>query len=188
MSARPKSCAKAPACCSIATADPIKIGRLQRYATDHVYENRIPVLRPAARKSGKRVAIIGGGPAGLGCAAELAQLGHEAVIFERKPNAGGLNTYGIAYYKMKPQVSLEEVELVRSLGVEIRCGAGSRPGRHARRPETSSTRSSSASGWAMDRGSGFPGTTCPRSSMLCISSSKSIPNRCRRFRSVRASP
>ena len=102
--------------------DPIKIGRLQRYATDHVYENRIPVLRPATRKSGKRVAIIGGGPAGLGCAAELAQLGHEAVIFERKSNGGGLNTYGIAYYKMKPQVSLEEVELVMSLGVEIRCG------------------------------------------------------------------
>jgi glutamate synthase (NADPH/NADH) small chain len=102
--------------------DPIKIGRLQRYATDHVYENQIQVLRPAAQKSGKRVAIIGGGPAGMGCAAELVHLGHEAVIFERQPNAGGLNTYGIAYYKMKPAVSLEEVELVKSLGVEFRCG------------------------------------------------------------------
>ena len=103
-------------------SDPIKIGRLQRYATDHVYENRIPVFQPALKKSGKRVAVIGGGPAGMGCAAELAQLGHEAVIFERKSNAGGLNTYGIAYYKMKPEVSLEEVELVKSLGVEFRCG------------------------------------------------------------------
>ena len=103
-------------------SDPIKIGRLQRYATDHVYENRIQVLKPAAKKSGKRVAVIGGGPAGMGCAAELAQLGHDAVIFERKPNAGGLNTYGVAYYKMKPTVSLEEVELVKSLGVEFRCG------------------------------------------------------------------
>ena len=103
-------------------SDPIKIGRLQRYATDYVSENRIPVLRPVSKKSGKRVAIVGGGPAGMGCAAELARLGHEAVIFERKPNAGGLNTYGIAYYKMKPAVSLEEVELVKSLGVEIRCG------------------------------------------------------------------
>ncbi|MBA3608039.1 MAG: NAD(P)-dependent oxidoreductase [Chthoniobacterales bacterium] len=103
-------------------SDPIKIGRLQRYATDHVYENRIPVLKPATKKSGKRVAVIGGGPAGMGCAAELAQLGHEVVIFERKPQAGGLNTYGIAYYKMKPAVSLEEVELVKSLGVEFRCG------------------------------------------------------------------
>lgn len=103
-------------------SDPIKIGRLQRYATDHVYENRIQVLKPAAQKSGKRVAVIGGGPAGMGCAAELAHLGHEVIIFERKPNAGGLNTYGIAYYKMKPDISLEEVELVKSLGVEFRCG------------------------------------------------------------------
>jgi dihydropyrimidine dehydrogenase (NAD+) subunit PreT len=102
--------------------DPVKIGRLQRYATDYVYERGLPVLKPAANKSGKRVAIIGGGPAGLGCAAELAQLGHQAVIFEKKAAAGGLNTYGIAYYKMPPSVSLAEVELVKSLGVEIRCG------------------------------------------------------------------
>jgi glutamate synthase (NADPH/NADH) small chain len=102
--------------------DPVKIGRLQRYATDHVYENKIQVLKPAAKKSGKRVAIIGGGPAGLGCAAELAQLGHQPVVFERRPAAGGLNTYGIAYYKMTPQASLEEVEMVKSLGVEFRCG------------------------------------------------------------------
>src|SRR5207237_257336 len=102
--------------------DPVKIGRLQRYATDHVYQNKIQVLKPAAKKSAKRVAIIGGGPAGLGCAAELAQLGHQAVVFEKKPAAGGLNTYGIAYYKMTPQASLEEVELVKSLGVEFRCG------------------------------------------------------------------
>src|ERR1051326_6431200 len=102
--------------------DPVKIGRLQRYATDHVYENKISVLKPAAKKSGKRIAIIGGGPAGLGCAAELAQLGHQPVVFEKKPAAGGLNTYGIAYYKMTPQASLEEVEMVKSLGVEFRCG------------------------------------------------------------------
>ncbi len=102
--------------------DPIKIGRLQRFATDHVSSRGIAVLQPAAQQTGRRVAIIGGGPAGLGCAAELAQLGHAVVIFERKPEAGGLNTYGIAYYKMKPAVSLAEVELVKSLGVEFRCG------------------------------------------------------------------
>jgi glutamate synthase (NADPH/NADH) small chain len=102
--------------------DPVKIGRLQRHATDHVFHNRISVLKKPATNSGNRVAVIGGGPAGLGCAAELAQLGHQAVVFEKKPNAGGLNTYGIAYYKMKPEVSLEEVELVKSLGVEFRCG------------------------------------------------------------------
>jgi len=100
----------------------VKIGRLQRYATDHVYENGIQVLKASATKSGKRVAIIGGGPAGLGCAAELAQLGHQAVIFEKKPYAGGLNTYGIAFYKMTPRASLEEVEMIKRLGVEFRCG------------------------------------------------------------------
>jgi glutamate synthase (NADPH/NADH) small chain len=102
--------------------DPVKIGRLQRHATDHVYENHIQVLKVPAKKSGKRVAIIGGGPAGMGCAAELAQLGHQAVIFEKKPHAGGLNTYGIAYYKLTPAASLEEVELIKQLGVEFRCG------------------------------------------------------------------
>jgi len=57
-----------------------------------------------------------------GCAAELAQLGHRAVVFEKKPYAGGLNTYGIAYYKMTPRASLEEVEMIKRLGVEVRCG------------------------------------------------------------------
>lgn len=102
--------------------DPVKIGRLQRYATDHVFEKNISVLKAPAKKTGKRIAIIGGGPAGLGCAAELAQLGHSPVVFEKKLQAGGLNTYGIAYYKMPPEVSLAEVELVKSLGVEFRCG------------------------------------------------------------------
>ena len=102
--------------------DPVKIGRLQRHATDFVAQQHLRVLSAPAAKSGKRVAVIGGGPAGLGCAAELAQLGHQVVVFEKKPQAGGLNTYGIAYYKMKPEVSLAEVELIQSLGVEFRCG------------------------------------------------------------------
>lgn len=100
----------------------VQIGRLQRYATDHVYDKKIQVLKPATNKSGKKVAVLGGGPAGLGCAAELAQLGHDVTVFEKKPQAGGLNTYGIAYYKMPPEVSLEEVELVKSLGVQFKFG------------------------------------------------------------------
>lgn len=101
---------------------PIKIGRLQRYATDHVLEKNINVFKNKPRPNGKKVALIGGGPASLGCAAELAQLGYQATIFEKKPEAGGLNTYGIAYYKLRPEVSLQEVNLVKSLGVEIRTG------------------------------------------------------------------
>lgn len=102
--------------------DAVKIGRLQRYATDYVAEKKIAVLKAPAQKTDRRVAVIGGGPAGLGCAAELALLGHAPVVFEKKPNAGGLNTYGIAYYKMPPQVSLDEVAMIEGLGVEFRCG------------------------------------------------------------------
>lgn len=102
---------------------PIQIGRLQRHAMDYVNTRGLNVLPPvSAAKSGKKIAVIGGGPAGLSCAAELARLGHSVTIFEKQPHAGGLNTYGIAYYKMKPAVSLAEVELVKSLGVEIRGG------------------------------------------------------------------
>ena len=103
-------------------AKPIEIGRLQRYATDYITDRGISVLHPPGVTSNKSIAIIGAGPAGLSCAAELAQYGHKVVVFEKQPYAGGLNTYGIAYYKMKPEVSLHEVNLVRSLGVEIRCG------------------------------------------------------------------
>ncbi len=101
---------------------PIQIGRLQRYATDYVSQRNISVVKKSAARTGRRVAIIGSGPTGLACAAELAQLGHHAVVFEKNARAGGLNTHGVAYYKMKPVTSLEEVELVRSLGVEFRCG------------------------------------------------------------------
>lgn len=102
--------------------DPVKIGRLQRYATDHAMEKRLQILKAPSKTSGKRVAVIGGGPAGLGCAAELAQLGHDVVVFDKHSAAGGLNTYGIACYKMMPELSLAEVDLVKSLGVEFRCG------------------------------------------------------------------
>ena len=101
---------------------PIMIGRLQRYATDYVEQHAIRVLARPAQTTGKKIAVIGAGPAGLGCAAELANLGHQVTIFESQNLPGGLNTYGIAYYKMKPRVSLAEVELVKSLGVEIRTG------------------------------------------------------------------
>jgi dihydropyrimidine dehydrogenase (NAD+) subunit PreT len=101
---------------------PVKIGRLQRHATDHVAGRELSVLKKPLARTGHHVAIIGGGPAGLACAAELAQLGHQAVVFEKKPRAGGLNTHGVACYKMRPETGLAEVELVRSLGVEFRCG------------------------------------------------------------------
>jgi glutamate synthase (NADPH/NADH) small chain len=101
---------------------PIAIGRLQRFAMEnsHVVGRDLP--RFAAAGKTLRVACIGGGPASLACAAELARRGHSAVVFEARPLAGGLNTYGVAEYKLRARVSLEEVEFIRSLGVDIRCG------------------------------------------------------------------
>lgn len=101
---------------------PIQIGRLQRHATDHVAAHGIDVLQPAAASNGRRVAVLGAGPAGLGCAAELARLGYAVTVFDRKPAGGGLNTYGIAYYKMRPEVSLDEVRMIERLGVTFRYG------------------------------------------------------------------
>jgi dihydropyrimidine dehydrogenase (NAD+) subunit PreT len=102
--------------------DPVKIGRLQRYATDHVMDRGIDVLHAPRERSGRRVAVLGAGPAGLGCAAELARLGHAVTVYDRKEAGGGLNTYGIAYYKMRPEVSVAEVRMIERLGVEFRYG------------------------------------------------------------------
>ena len=68
------------------------------------------------------VAVVGAGPAGLACAAELVRRGHHPVVFDAAPQAGGLNTYGVAEYKMTPAFALREVAWVRELGVEIRTG------------------------------------------------------------------
>ncbi|MBI3941015.1 MAG: NAD(P)-dependent oxidoreductase [Acidobacteria bacterium] len=100
---------------------PIQIGRLQRHATDWAFQNPVQLFAPGSARD-KRVALIGAGPASLSCAAELAKMGYGAVILDRHPLPGGLNTYGIAYYKMTPEESLREINLVRSLGVKIQCG------------------------------------------------------------------
>jgi dihydropyrimidine dehydrogenase (NAD+) subunit PreT len=101
---------------------PIEIGRLQRYAMDHFYSNgaRLP-FAPAPDRA-QRVACIGAGPAALACAVELRKRGYPVTIFDSRPLGGGLNTYGIAEYKLRPADSLKEVDLVRSLGVEFRFG------------------------------------------------------------------
>jgi dihydropyrimidine dehydrogenase (NAD+) subunit PreT len=100
---------------------PVAIGALQRVATDHVMDRGLRVLR-AGRPNGRRVVLVGAGPASLGCAAELARMGYACRIYERRPVPGGLNTHGIAAYKMRAADALREVDLVRSLGVEVRSG------------------------------------------------------------------
>jgi dihydropyrimidine dehydrogenase (NAD+) subunit PreT len=105
--------------------EPIQIGRLQRFATETATRSSaVPVLhrRVNLGTSKKRVACIGAGPASLAFAGTLALEGHEAVVFEKRPFAGGLNTTGIAPYKLHAEDAMREVEWVMGLGVELRVG------------------------------------------------------------------
>ena len=96
---------------------PIEIGRLQRYAMENA---RGVLLPPLGEPVNLRVACVGGGPASLSCAAELRRHGATVTVFDNRPLPGGLNTYGVAEYKLRPADSLREVEMVRSMGVEFR--------------------------------------------------------------------
>jgi dihydropyrimidine dehydrogenase (NAD+) subunit PreT len=101
---------------------PIEIGRLQRHAMDYFYDTGARLPQFAATAKAAKVACIGAGPASLACAAELRKHGFPVTIFESRPLPGGLNTYGVAEYKLRPRDSLREVELVKSMGVEFRFG------------------------------------------------------------------
>ena len=100
---------------------PIEIARLQRHAMDWFYMHGARLPEPRVVR-GTAVACVGAGPASLACAAELRRHGVLVTVFESKPLPGGLNTYGIAEYKLRPPDALREVELIRSLGVEFRTG------------------------------------------------------------------
>jgi dihydropyrimidine dehydrogenase (NAD+) subunit PreT len=98
---------------------PIEIGRLQRFAMETFYgaRGRLPLRKREER--GERVACVGAGPASLACAAELRQLGIQVTVIDRRELPGGLNTYGVAEYKLRAADSLREVEMIRGLGVEF---------------------------------------------------------------------
>jgi glutamate synthase (NADPH/NADH) small chain len=111
------------ACVRTAQADkPVLIGLLQRYATGALLESgEHPFTR--AQPTGKKIAVVGAGPAGLSCAHRLAMLGHDAVVFESKSRAGGLNEYGVAQYKLPNDFAHKEVDwLLKIGGIEIRFG------------------------------------------------------------------
>jgi len=98
---------------------PIEIARLQRFAMDafHATGDRLPFVPPAA--TGRSVALIGAGPASLACAAELRRHGIAATIYDARPLPGGLNSYGIAEYKLPLAESLREIDMIARLGVEF---------------------------------------------------------------------
>lgn len=107
------------ACVLNHSTKPIIIGDLQRYATDWAIRND-QVLFKSGKKNGKTVAIIGGGPAGLSAARELALLGYQVTIFEAEEKAGGLNTYGIVPFRLPKKISYWEVKQIERLDVDIR--------------------------------------------------------------------
>ena len=106
-----------------AEGQPVEIGRLQRYATDTLIgANAHPYTRAAP--TGKRVAVVGAGPAGLACAHRLALRGHDVVIHDARAKPGGLNEYGIAAYKAAGGIAQAEVDWRRGIGgISIRNGS-----------------------------------------------------------------
>jgi glutamate synthase (NADPH/NADH) small chain len=98
---------------------PIQIARLQRHATDALLTRGFTLFTPPA-STGKKVAVVGAGPAGLACAQELRRFGHDVVVIDAHARPGGLNTYGIAQYKLTPEEALAEAETVLKLGVTFR--------------------------------------------------------------------
>lgn len=106
----------------LAEGKPVEIGRLQRFATDTVMDKGVmPFTR--ATTTGKKVAVVGAGPAGLACAHRLAMLGHDVTVYDAQPKAGGLNEYGIAAYKSTHDFAAREVDWLCSIGgIEIKTG------------------------------------------------------------------
>lgn len=99
--------------------EPVRIGALQRHATDWVFRDGVPMsevpMFERAPETGRRIAVVGAGPAGLACAHALARNGHAVEVFDAKPKPGGLNEYGIAAYKV-PGFAQREVEWLLSIG------------------------------------------------------------------------
>ena len=103
-----------------AEGNPVEIGRLQRYATDTVMDAH-PFTR--AEPTGKSVAVVGAGPAGLSAAHRLAMRGHDVVLYDARPKAGGLNEFGIASYKSVDNFAAREVDWLLSIGgIEVKLG------------------------------------------------------------------
>src|SRR5580704_14079581 len=98
---------------------PIQIARLQRFAMDALYESGVPLPFEPGAETGLSVALIGAGPASLACAAELRRRGIRAHLYDARPLPGGLNTYGVAEYKLPLVESLREIEMLSQLGVDF---------------------------------------------------------------------
>ena len=105
------------------SAQPVAIGRLQRYATDALMESAQPQIFTRAASTGRKVAVLGAGPAGLACAHTLARLGHQVLLLDAHEKAGGLNEYGLASYKTTDNFAQTELQWLLGIGgIELRTG------------------------------------------------------------------
>ena len=99
--------------------EPVAIGRLERFCADYERKKGEEHLPPIAEKTGKKVAIVGSGPAGLTCAGDLAKLGHDVTIFEALHETGGVLVYGIPEFRLPKAIVKYEVEYIKKLGAKI---------------------------------------------------------------------
>ena len=100
--------------------EPVAVGRLERFVADYEREHGEVETAEVAEPTGKKVAVIGSGPGGLSCAADLAKLGHEVTIFELFHEPGGVLRYGIPPFRLPREVLDAEIDYVQGLGVAIR--------------------------------------------------------------------
>ncbi len=110
------------AVCALAKRDaPVAVGRLERFVSDFAANHEL--LRPPEKRppSGKRVAVVGSGPAGLTCAADLLRCGHAVTIYEALHEPGGVLTYGIPEFRLPKAIVRREIEAIRALGADIVC-------------------------------------------------------------------
>lgn len=101
-------------------SEPVAIGKLERYVGDWAIEHAAELPKPEITPNGRKVAVVGSGPAGLACASDLARLGYQVKIFEALHDVGGVLVYGIPEFRLpKERIVAREVEAVKRLGVEI---------------------------------------------------------------------
>ncbi len=100
---------------------PVNINHLKRFAADFELYSGKRIVPPKLPSTGKRVAIVGGGPSGLTCAYYLARLGHEVKVFEAMPKPGGMLLYGIPEYRLPKKTLAWEIQGILDLGVELKC-------------------------------------------------------------------
>jgi len=101
---------------------PIQIGKIQRFLIEHSWQRKFKIFTKPAERS-EKVAVVGSGPGGLSCAAELAKDGYQVTVFEAKPEPGGVLRYGVVSYRFDPNFFEHELKDIQELGVTFQCNS-----------------------------------------------------------------